>query len=411
MIFMPSLIKRIALILGCLMALAVIPALAQNASQNILPDSFAGWTATSHQTFKPGDQPATTGATDPTQAAAASREYGLVSGEMANYTRGSAAGGNTLNATIYRMKDPSGAYGQYSYLRTPDMTPANFADHSSQKPNEAVVLIGNLVLKLDGPIARRDADDIKQLVSTLAAKSESGLYPTLPEHMPGQYRVDRSDHYILGPQTLNQFFPVALGNSLGFNYGPEVETSRFKVDGQDLTMLIADFPTPQIAQSQLDSLSKAFNINSSQPSATSPALFADRTQTMVAIVAGAQTSDQAHKLLDQVQPGSVLTWDQPTFQFKEPRFEVMVVGAFVGTGIICLLTMIGALAFGGFRLTIKRMFPNTIFDRSSQIDILQMGLVSKPIKAEDFYAFDGKRVDTGTVDKNLPDRTALRLFK
>lgn len=406
--------KRIALILGCLVAIAAVPARAQNAAnapQNILPDSFAGWTATNHQSFKPGDQPATAGAADPAQATAASREYGLVAGETASYAHGSAAAGNTLNATIYRMKDPSGAYGQYSYLRTPDMTAADLSDHSSQKPNEAIVLIGNLVLKLDGTVTRKDTGDVKQLISALAAKSESGLYPTLPEHMPGQYRVDRSDHYILGPKTLDQFFPVALGNSLGFTYGPEVETSQFKVDGQGLTMLLADFPTPQIAQSQLDSLSKAFNVNGSQPNATSPALFADRTQTTVAIVAGAQSSDQAHKLLDQVQPGSVLTWDQPTFQFKEPRFEVMVVGAFVGTGIICLLTMVGALAFGGFRLTIKKWFPNTIFDRNTQIDILQMGLVSKPIKAEDFYSFDGKRVDTGTVDKNLPDRTALRLFK
>lgn len=405
---MAPVMKRIVLLLGCL-ALAAIAALAQKASnppENILPDSFAGWTSTSHQSFKPGDWTATAGAGDPSQAAAASREYGLVSGETANYAHQSAAG--TLAATVYRLKDPSGAYGQYSYLRTADMTPADLADHSSEKANHAIVLIGNLVLKLDGPIARRA--DIKELVSTLAAKSVNGLYPTLPEHMPGQYRVDRSDHYILGPKTLDQFFPVALGNSLGFTYGPEVETSHFRVEGQDMTMLLADFPTPQIAQSQLDSLSKAFNVNGSEPNLT-PALFADRTQTMLAIVAGAQSSDQAHKLLDQIQPGSVLTWDQPTFQFKEPRFEVMVVGAFVGTGIICLMTMVGALAFSGVRLSIKKMFPNTLFDRSTQIEILQMGLVSKPIKSEDFYTFDGKRIDSGTVDKNLPDRTALRLFK
>jgi hypothetical protein len=45
------------------------------------------------------------------------------------------------------------------------------------------------------------------------------------------------------------------------------------------------------------------------------------------------------------------------------------------------------------------------------MDILQMGLVSKPIKSEDFYTFDGTRIDTKGLDKNLPDRTALRLFK
>ncbi|HKQ85916.1 MAG TPA: DUF6599 family protein [Candidatus Acidoferrales bacterium] len=389
-----------------------MPVLAQGGGQNILPQTFGGWTATSHQAFKAGEQPPANGAAaNQAQASAAAREYGLVAGETASYSHGAPGADNGLTATIYRMKDPSGAYGEYSYLRTPDMATADFTDHAAAKANQALVLVGNLVLQIDGINARRDAADIKSLVSAIEPKSENGLYPTLPEHMPDQDRVAHSDHYILGPATLDQFFPGGIGKSLGFSFGPEVETAHFTVDGRDLTMMIADFPTPQIAQAQLDSLSKRFNVNGSQPNTASAALFANRTQTMVAIVAGAQSSDQANKLLDQVQPGSVLTWDQPTFQFKEPRFEVMVVGAFVGTGIICLLTLVGALAFSGFRLTVKKMFPNTLFDRSTQIDILQLGLVSKPIKAEDFYSFDGKRIDTGMVDKNLPDRTALRLFK
>lgn len=395
------------LVLGCGVARS---SFAQS-GQNILPEAFRGWTATSHQTFKPGQEPAANGAAaHAEQASAAAREYGLVAGETANYSHGT-TGASGLTATIYRMKDPSGAYGEYSYLRTPDMAAADFTDHSATKPNQALVLVGNLVLQVDGINARRDAADIKSLVSAIEPKSENGLYPTLPDHMPDQGRVAHSDHYVLGPATLDQFFPGGIGNALGFSYGPEVETAHFRVDGRDLSMLIADYPTPQIAQAQLDSLSKQFNVNSSQPNATSEPLFASRTQTMLALVAGAQSSEQANKLLDQVQPGSVLTWDQPTAALKEPPFSVMVVGAFVGTGVICLLTMVGALAFSGFRLTVKKMFPNTIFDRSTQIDILQMGLVSKPIKAEDFYTFDGKRVDTGTVDKNLPDRTALRLFK
>jgi Family of unknown function (DUF6599) len=408
--------KRIVVALDCLIlgAAAAMPALAQSGAQNILPQTFGGWTATSHQTFKPGQPPAASNApnapADQAQAAAA-REYGLLEGETASYSRGAAGAGNGLTATIYRMKDPSGAYGEYSYLRTPDMATADLTDHSATKSNEALVLVGNLVLQVDGIDARRDAADLKSLVSAIEPKSENGLYPTLPEHMPDKDRMAYSDHYILGPATLDQFFPGGIGNALGFSFGPEVETAHFTVDGRDLTMLLADFPTPQIAQAQLDSLSKQFNVNGSRPSATSQPFFANRTQTMIAIVAGAQSSDQANKLLDQVQPGSVLTWDQPTFQFKEPRFEVMVVGAFVGTGVMCLLAMISSLAFSGFRLTVKKIFPNTLFDRSTQIDILQMGLVSKPIKAEDFYAFDGKRIDTSSVDKNLPDRTALRLFK
>ena len=397
------------LILGCFFA---APVFAQNAAQKILPDAFGGWTLTNHQTFTPGDQPTASNApAGETQGVIAAREYGLIWGETASYVHSASGAGKALNVTVYRMKDASGAYGEYSYLRTPDMTSADFTDHAALNNSEALVLIGDIVLKVDGANLPRNEAAIKGLVSTIEPKSGSGLYPTLPEHMPEQGRVAHSDHYILGAATLDQFFPGGIGDSLGFSFGPEVETAHFKVDGRDLTMMIADFPTPQIAQGQLDALSKGYNVNGSQPAATSPEFFANRTQTMVAMVAGAESNEQANKLLDQIRPGSVLTWDQSTAQFKEPPFSVMVVGAFVGTGIICLITMVGALAFSGFRLTVKKMFPNTIFDRSTQMDILQMGLVSKPIKSEDFYTFDGKQVDTGTVDKNLPDRTALRLFK
>ena len=403
---MSPLTKKVAFFLGVLVA---IPAFGQAAQQNLLPQAVAGWTATSTQPFHPGAQLEPNAPTaDPTQLADAAREYGFVSGETANYSHGSAA---PITATVYRMKDPTGAYGEYSYLKTPDMNTADFSEHSATKSDEALVLLGNLVLKIDGVNPKRDVEGIKALISAVEPKAQDGLYPMLPQQMPAEDRVDRSDHYILGPVTLDQFFPGGIGNSLGFRYAPEVETAHFHVDGRDLTMLLADYPTPQIAQSQLDSLSQKFNINGSQPAATSPAFFAERSQTTIALVAGAQSSDEANKLLDQVRPASVLTWDQPTFQFKEPRFEVMVVGAFLGTGLICLFTIVGALAFSGFRLSVKKWFPNTIFDRNTQIDILQMGLVSKPIKAEDFYTFDGKRVDDRSVDKNLPDRTALRLFR
>jgi hypothetical protein len=414
MVLTMSPLKRIAIVCACLIT---VPALAQkkqaeSAPQQILPNSFANWTLTSRQTFNPKAQP-TLGGPNSDQVKAAAREYGLQSGEIGTYTHAGAAGqsADTLTAVVYQMKDPSGAYGEYSYLRTPDMVPADFTDHSSIKAVEAVVLTGNLVLDVQGPNAQHNGGDLKSLVSLVVPKAEDGLLPSLPDHLPNQNRVDRSDHYILGPQTLDQFFPGAIGSSFGFNYAPEVETAHFNQSGADMTLMIADFPTPQIAQGQLDSLSKKFNVNGSQPNSGLPALYATRNQTLLVMVANAPSSEAGNKLLDQVKSGTVLTWNEPTFQFKEPSIEVMVVGAFVGTGVICLITAVSALAFGGFRLAVKRMFPNTVFDRSTQMDILQMGLVSKPIKAEDFYSYDGKKIDDRTVDKNLPDRTALRLFK
>jgi hypothetical protein len=111
---------------------------------------------------------------------------------------------------------------------------------------------------------------------------------------------------------------------------------------------------------------------------------------LLAIVSGARTREEANKVLDQIQSGTEVTWNEPTFQFKEPAITTMIVGAIIGTGIICCFALVSGLAFGGFRLVIKRWLPDKVFDRSSQMQVLQLGLGSKPINSEDFYGIDRK---------------------
>ncbi len=181
--------------------------------------------------------------------------------------------------------------------------------------------------------------------------------------------------------------------------------------GHDATLLIVDFPTPQLATQTLGELQKEFNINGSKGGSGSAEFFAERSFTLVAVVSGASTQAEANTLLDQIQSGTEFTWDEPTFQFKEPSIEMMVVGAIVGSGFICGFALVAGLAFGGFRLFIKRVLPGKVFDRSAQLQVLQLGLASKPINSEDFYGSVGG-TDGGTaVDKNLPDRIALRIFR
>ena len=57
---------------------------------------------------------------------------------------------DALDVTLYKMKDPSGAYGEYSFLRTPDMPRADLAEHSSMSRDRALALVGNFVLDVAG---------------------------------------------------------------------------------------------------------------------------------------------------------------------------------------------------------------------------------------------------------------------
>jgi hypothetical protein len=393
--------RRIVELLILVLCLAILPA----AAQSILPDSLTGWSAGPTSTSVPS--PANS-AGNAAVASAAAAEYGFVKGQQRTYSMGA----DSLQVAVYLMKDPSGAYGEYSFLRTPDMVRADFTDHSSMSGQRALILTGDAVLEVHGANLSKHENDLKVLAASVGAQVHQGPLPTIWQYLPESGLIERSDHYVLGPVALNQFFPLGSDDWLGFSYGAEAEVARYQSQGKETTLLIADFPTPQIAADRLLHIQRRFNINGSNQASNMPPLFAKRSVTLLTFVAGASTQAQADALLGQVQSGAALTWDEPTFQFKEPNIGTMIVGTIIGAGVICLFAMIAGVAFGGFRLFVKWAFPNMIFDRSSHLEVLQLGLGSKPIKSEDFYSGGSwaKGQETES-DKKLPDRTALRIFR
>jgi hypothetical protein len=360
------------------LAIASLFAGGQANAQSILPLSFAGWTANSKEPLTPTGASAQTSAA---QATAVAREYGFASGEHATFFRGA----EKLEVAVYRMKDASGAYGEYSYLRTQDMPHSDLAEHSAMSPDRALVLEGNLVLDIRGNDLPKFNANLKSLVATVTPRAEKGILPTLMNDLPTKDFVERTDHYVLGPAALNQLFPVAMGSELGFSEGAEAELARYRLAGREATLLVVDYPTPQTASKKLRELQQQFNVNDSRSGSGSPALYAKRSLTLLAFLAGAKSQAEANLLLRQIQSGTELTWNEPTFSLTEPSIGTMIVGTIIGTGIICVFALISGLAFGGVRLVVKRALPDKVFDRSDQLQILQLGLSSKPIKAEDFY--------------------------
>ena len=366
--------------ISCLFAFALIaawPALAQG----ILPTSFAGWSASHQNALAEPLMPAP-------EDRAALTEYGCASGEEADFAQGN----RSIHIRLYQMKDPSGAYGFYSYLRTTDMPHADIADHSAMSREHALALTGNFVVEINGSDLPKIATDLKALVAAVSPHAVEGPLPTLTQHLPLTDLVERSDHYVLGPQTLNRFVQVSSEDWLGFSQGAEAELAKYRLRGKEVTLLIADFPTPQTATKKLAELKQKYNVNGSQDS-PAPALFAKRSVTLLAIVSGAANQEEADLLLKQVHSGTELTWNEPNFELTQPNIGTIVVGTIVGTGIICAFALISGFAFGGFRLIVKRLLPDKVFDRSSHLEVLQLGLSGKPIKAEDFYSFGGSSQD------------------
>jgi hypothetical protein len=341
-------------------------------AQGVLPVSFDDWSSKT---------PTGTTIVSILGPSSVLQEYGFVSGEQATYSHGN----ETMAVTLYRMRDPSGAYGMYSYLRSPDMSHLSEGDHSVVSPEHALLLTGNLILDVTGKGLQTHGRNLESLTTIVSRTAEQGPLPTLTEHLPVKGFVDRSDKYILGPVALNEFFPVSADDWLGFSHGAEAEVAKYNVEGRELNLLIADFPTPQVAQKRLVDLQQLYHLNPATPDDNSSPLFAKRSITLLAIVSGARTEAEADKLLGLIQSGSEVTWNEPTFQFKEPSIGAMIVGSIEGAGVLCMFAIVAGIGFGGFRLIVKRYFPDRVFDRSSTMQVLQLGLGSKPINSDDFY--------------------------
>ena len=358
------------------LALLVVLALPA-AAQDLLPPGFSRWNTSAVSKVRPEALEQIAG-----NDAAILREYGSLAAERRAYTREA----DTLTVTLYRMRDASSAFGAYSFLRTEEMAAAALAKHSSISRHRALALLGELLLEVSGSDLGSLSADLKALVAQLPSPAEATQYPTLGQYVPQKGLVANSDRYLLGPLALNRLLPLGNGDWIGFADGAEVYLARYRVNGQDLSLLLAAYPTPQAAARKLEELGRWFDLNSRDEKAGSrPVLFARRVSSLVALVAESHSRALADSLLGQVQYETQVTWNEPGRSALEPGLGEILVGVFVGTGLILLFALVAGIAFGGVRLVVKHFLPGKVFDRPSTVEILQLGLTTKPIEAKDFY--------------------------
>ena len=356
------------------------------AAQGTRPATAANWKSQAAATeIAPANVQQIAGA-----ASAALQEYGIKSAETRKYQRGAAS----FTATVFTFGSPSEAYGAYSFLRTPDMAQARLTQHSSMSSGRALALTGNVVLEFTGSNIRRAWDAMVLLVAQAGGRALFGIYPPLPQRLPTKDFVPRSDHYVLGPVALGQFISLAQGDWVGFSKGAEAELARYKIQGRESTLLIADYPTPQIAQTRLKALeaqlgavdvSNAEGQSAGSGAKNRPTIYARRDATMIALVSGAPSEQEASSLLGQVHAQFDLTWNQPVLKKNQPSMATIVVGTIVGAGEICAFTLLGGVIFAGLRLLIKKMWPGQVFDRAGSMEILELGLSERPIRTNDLY--------------------------
>ncbi len=92
------------------------------------------------------------------------------------------------------------------------------------------------------------------------------------------------------------------------------------------------------------------------------------------MASGTVDNSDARSLLGSVNYEAEVTWNEATVTPKRDNIGNLIVGIFGLIGILLLVMLIFGIFFGGFRFVANRFFPDRVFKRSGDLDIIQLHL-------------------------------------
>jgi hypothetical protein len=366
-----------ALLFGlCVSALTLVAA-----DSSLLPDQFDAWKAEGPAKVR-SPQELRQDWADWTNYGAILKESGFSRTEERVYRNGSLE----LPLRLLVFRDPSGAYEFYTALQNPKMMPLELGANSIGTPEEGTILVGNLVLRIAYP-AGVQAQDLKELIPSLGAKSDHTPLPPLKDYLPTDARIKGSEKYALGPEafqaalaSVDQSAYATLTRVAGFESGAEAMLARFETGRNAGVLLLIEYPTPQLAEQHLHHLEGELSSAAKQAG-----IKIERKASLLSLVLAAPSVEYANKLREAVNYETQVTWNEGSHVATEPPMVVMIIKIFTFTGFFLLIATGLGVAFGVLRVFIKRYFPGKVFDRPEDIEVLQMGLSGKKIDPSDMY--------------------------
>lgn len=342
------------------------------AASSLLPSVFAGWQITkSAQTSK-----------DPRLADATNadvlKEYGFGDFESATYTRND---GRKLTIRAARFDDASGAYGAFTFYRTPATQAETIGDEGCSLNQRVLFFHGNvLVDAMFEQLSAMSAEQLRELADDLPRVSSSnGNLPTLPSYLPKDNRQKNTARYIEGPAALARAGSPLPPQYVDFDKGGEVVLANYGISGAAATLMLIGYPTPQIAGEELRNIQAAQQKNLLGDGQIS----ARRTGPILVLVAGTLSPDGAKALLSAVNYDADVTWNQNTYHSLRDNPGNLIVGVIMLAAVVVGLSFVAGIAFGGFRVAVNRLFPNKVFDRPEQVEIIALHLSDREPRSPD----------------------------
>lgn len=386
--------RRIAFV--CLLAVAALVPFQRASAQSsappapptLLPVMFGDWLS-SDATYPCVASSSTTGSSamaDESPDGAALKEYGVKCVQSKSYEhKGESRSKQTIEITLYQMADPTAAYGAFTYLRPGNMPTSKIADYAALSPTRALIVVGNFLLDVTGEKLNQSTEALSGLLASLKPKSDPRPYPTISQHLPIEGEIPGSEHYVLGPLALQKFLPVGSGDWVGFAQGAEAILARFRKGKQEVTMLIVEYPTQQIAAKAYSAMTPIIHPIPEPPPSDTRVATSLREADLVVIAFAPKSGEYPEALMKQVTFGHNVTSNEGKFKATELPMPVYIVGAFVGAGAIMLIAIFSGLGFGLVRIIVKKFYPGKVFDRRETMEVIQLNLSDHKVNMKDFY--------------------------
>jgi hypothetical protein len=344
-------------------------------SASILPKEFGGW-----QISGPARTSNDPAVADPVNAAVL-KEYGFSSFESATYARDD---GRKLTLRAARFGDASGAYGAYTYYKTPEMQIEKVGDGAASMNERVLFYRGNILLDaVFQKLSAMSAAELRELAQDLPLPAgNTRNLPGLPAYLPPQSYVKNTAKYVVGAAALQNLDAPVSASLVDFNSGAEVVLGNYNSSGGEATLMLISYPTPQIAADHLRRIEAASPKNNESPANSNPMLanpiFDKRTGPIVVVVAGPLSQAEAKSLLASVNYDANVTWNENTHFTKRDNLANLLVNVIILCFIIIGFALVAGVAFGGIRILARRMFPDRVFERVEGREFIALHLSEKP---------------------------------
>ena len=348
--------KRILFIIA-LLAIR-IPAFAAD-SDAFLPKVFSGW---QRQKVEASTDPAKADSTN----AELLKEFGFSEFETAQYAKPD----RKLNIRVAKFNDATGAFGAFTFYRTPEMITETVADQAVSNQERVLFLRGNFLVdaKFDR-ITPMSAAELREFAAALpTANGNAANLPTITEYLPKPGIVPNTTKYISGPTGLARLESPLQAQQVDFGTGAEIAAAQYRASRGNAELFLIAYPTPGVAGDRLRNIEQW----RSTLAPGSPALYAKRSGRIVAVATGPISEGEAKTLLGSVSYEADVTWNQPTRLDPKNNIGNLLLNIVFLISILFGLALVAGFVFFGMRY-LARKFASSSAEEEIEIIRLDIG--------------------------------------